>query len=78
MLKKFAFFERFRSSAEGPQRKRPGRGVILKKIRSSAEGPQRKRPGRGVILRALGVCLPQPCPSAGRRFAVPRSRLNFY
>jgi len=27
---------------------------------------------------ALGVCLPQPCPSAGRMFAASRSRLNQY
>ena len=25
---------------------------------------------------ALGVCFPQSCPSAGRRFAVPRSRVQ--
>jgi len=29
-------------------------------------------------MLALGVCLPQPCPSAGRRFAASRSRLNRY
>jgi len=29
-------------------------------------------------MLALGVCLPQPCLSAGRRFAASRSRLNYY
>jgi len=29
-------------------------------------------------MLALGVCLSQPCPSAGRRFAASRSRLNQY
>jgi len=29
-------------------------------------------------MLALGVCLPQPCPSTGRRFAASRSRLNYY
>ena len=29
-------------------------------------------------ITALGVCFPQPCPSAGRRFAVSRSRLTYY
>ena len=29
-------------------------------------------------ILALSVCLPQPCPSAGRRFAASRSRLNHY
>jgi len=27
---------------------------------------------------ALGVCFPQPCSSAGRRFAAPRSRVQYY
>jgi len=27
---------------------------------------------------ALGVCFPQPCSSAGRRFAASRSRLQYY
>jgi len=27
---------------------------------------------------ALGVCFPQPCSSAGRMFAVSRSRLQYY
>ena len=29
-------------------------------------------------LLALGVCFPQPCLSAGRRFAASRSRLHYY
>jgi len=29
-------------------------------------------------MLALGVCVPQPCPSAGRRVAASRSRLNYY
>jgi len=29
-------------------------------------------------FQALGVCFPQPCLSAGRRFAVSRSRLQYY
>ena len=29
-------------------------------------------------MLALGVCLPQPCPSAGRSFTASRSRLNHY
>jgi len=29
-------------------------------------------------MLSLGVCLPQPCLSAGRRFAASRSRLNCY
>jgi len=28
-------------------------------------------------MLALGACMPQPCPSAGRRFAASRSRLNY-
>jgi len=33
---------------------------------------------RGNEMLALGVCFPQPCPSAGRRFAASRSRLDYY
>jgi len=29
-------------------------------------------------MLALGVCFPQPCSSAGRRFASSRSRLNYF
>jgi len=29
-------------------------------------------------MLALGVCFPQPCPSAGCRFAVSRPDLNYY
>jgi len=29
-------------------------------------------------MLALGVCFPQPCLSAGRRFAASRSRLYYY
>ena len=29
-------------------------------------------------MLALGVCFPQPCSSAGRRFTTSRSRLNYY
>jgi len=29
-------------------------------------------------MLALGVCFPQPCSSAGRRFSASRSRLNHY
>ena len=31
-----------------------------------------------VRMLALGICLPQPRPSAGHRFAASRSRLNYY
>jgi len=30
------------------------------------------------IFQALGVCFPQPCSSAGRRFAASRSHLQYY
>jgi len=29
-------------------------------------------------MLALGVCCPQPCSSDGRRFAVSKSRFNYY
>jgi len=29
-------------------------------------------------MLALGICLPQACSSAGRRFAASRSRLHYY
>jgi len=29
-------------------------------------------------MLALGVCLPQPCSSAGRKFAASRSRVDYY
>jgi len=29
-------------------------------------------------MLALGICFPQPCLSAGRRFAASRSRFDYY
>jgi len=33
---------------------------------------------RKINFQALGICFPQPCSSAGRRFAASRSRLQYY
>ena len=44
----------------------------------SERGATHSRFVRGEKMPALSVCLPQPCPSAGRRFAMSRSRLNHF